>query len=397
MAAFEYQALKGERTTRGVLHADSARQARSRLRERGLVPLEVAPVRASERSGWLRDAGRERALVLRQMSALVRSGLPLEEVLAIIAEQAETPRTRSPLAAMRAGVVEGRPLSDVMAEQPVLFPVLYSRSVAAGERAGRLETVLERLAGHAEASRDLRRGLGVAMVYPILLVLVSLTVVWGLIGFVVPRVVGVFAETGAELPLLTRSLLAVSGALERGGPWLLAAIVLGIAGCWWVLRSPAIRQGLDGWLLRAPLVGRLVRARLSATFARTLAILVSSAVPLVESLNVAAGVVGNRVAADSIRTAADRVREGAQVSRALAEVDWLPATTRRLIAGGERAGDLAPMLDQAAAIQEAQLADTVSMLLAVLQPILILLVGLLVLYIVLAILLPIMNLSQLLG
>lgn len=398
MAAFEYQALAGERTTRGVLHADSARQARAQLREQGLVPLEVAPVRSRERGGWLRDTGRERALVLRQMSALVRAGLPLEEVLAVLAEQADAPRTRRPLAAMRAGVVEGRALSEVMAEHPALFPALVSRSVAAGERAGRLEAVLERLADHAEATRDLRRGLGVALVYPLLLVLVSLVVVWGLLGFVVPRVVGVFAETGAELPALTRSLLAVSGTLERSGPWLLLVLVLAAVGAVAAWRTPRTRRRLDSWLLNAPLVGRLVRARLAADFARTLAILVASAVPLVEALNVAAGVVGNRAAAESIRNAAARVREGAPVSRALAgEVAWLPATTRRLVAGGERAGDLAPMLDQAAAIQEAALADTVSVLLALLQPVLILLVGALVLYIVLAIMLPVMNISQLLG
>ncbi len=397
MAAFEYHALVQGRSRRGVILAESSRHARRQLRERGLVPLQVELVQSSTRTGWSLGLSRERSLVLRQFSALLAAGLPMEEALALIAEQSESARIRRSLAAMRARVLEGQSLSEAMAEQPALFPAMYSRTVAAGERAGQLDRVMARLAEHAEQRQAAGRGLIVALVYPALLALISLAVVWGLIGFVVPRVIGVFEHAGRELPLLTRSLLGVAELAGRFGGWLLLLTALIVALVLAALKRDRPRRRLDRALLGAPLIGQLVRTQIAASFARALAILVGSGVPVVEALQTAAGVCGNRAAADDIRQAAARVREGSSLNEALADARWLPALTRRLIAGGEKAGALAPMLDHAAAMQEADLRDASQVLLAVLQPVLILVVGLMVLYIVLAILLPIMNLSQLLG
>lgn len=401
MQAFEYQALTDTgSTTRGVVQADSARAARAQLRERGLIPLEVQGVDESQHrtgGGLAGGQGRERALLLRQMSTLLAAGLPLEEVLSVLVEQADQSRSRRQLGAIRARVMEGQSLSAAMAEHPRLFPSLYSASVAAGERAGALDGVLERLADYAEQREEMRRSFSLALVYPVVLALIAVAVVTGLIGFVVPRVVGVFEQASRDLPLITRSLLGLSDFVSAWG-WL---VVMGLSalgvGALLALRQPHLRLRFDGALLGLPVLGRLARSRETATLTRTLAILVASAVPLVDALRVAGEVVGNRRIRDDVAAAGAQVREGVSLTRALGQYDWLPPMARRLLAGGERSGELAPMLEQAARLQERELQGASQLLLAVLQPALILAVGLVVLYIVLAIMLPIMSMSQLLS
>lgn len=399
MQAFEYQALTDTgSTTRGVVQADSARAARSQLRDRGLLPLEVNAVEG-ERPGFAGGGGqgRERALLLRQMSTLLAAGLPLEEVLSVLVEQADQSRSRRQLGAIRARVMEGQSLSAAMAEHPRLFPPLYAASVAAGERAGQLEVVLDRLAGFAEQREEMRRSFSLALVYPVVLTLIAIAVVSGLIGFVVPRVVGVFEQASRELPWLTRSLLALSDGIVAWG-WLAVLILVGLVIAAIVaLRQPHLRLHFDEWLLRLPVLGRLARSRETATLMRTLAILVGSAVPLVDALKVASEVVGNRRIRADVELASSQLREGVSLTRALGQYDWLPPMARRLLSGGERSGELAPMLEQAARLQERELQAASQLLLAVLQPMLILIVGAVVLYIVLAIMLPIMSMSQLLS
>jgi general secretion pathway protein F len=398
--AYEYQALTDTgSTTRGVVQADSARSARSQLRERGLIPLEVQGVEEGQRraGGGLGGQGRERALLLRQMSTLLAAGLPLEEVLSVLVEQADQSRSRRQLGAIRARVMEGQSLSAAMAEQPRLFPPLFSASVAAGERAGALDGVLDRLASFAEQREEMRRSFSLALVYPVVLTVIAIAVVWGLIGFVVPRVVGVFEQASRELPLLTRSLLSLSEFIAGWGWLVLIAIAVSAVGAILALRQPDLRLRFDGWLLRLPVMGRLARSRETATLTRTLAILVASAVPLVDALRVAGEVIGNRRIRADVAAAGAQVREGVSLTHALGRYDWLPPMSRRLLAGGERSGELAPMLEQAARLQERELEAASQLLLAVLQPVLILAVGLVVLYIVLAIMLPIMSMSQLLS
>ena len=399
MGAFEYHALTDAgATTRGVVQADTARAARGQLRERGLIPLEVRGVGVESRgSGGFVRRGRERALLLRQMSTLVKAGLPLEEVLSVLVEQTDQPQVRRQLGAIRSRVMEGQSLSAGMAEHPRLFPELYTSSIAAGERAGRLDAVLERLATHAENREEMRRSFGMALIYPVLLVAVAIAVVWGLIAFVVPRVIGVFEQAAEELPLMTRSLLGLSDFVSTWGWLVLLALAVFGVGLTLAARQPGPRRSMDQFLLATPVIGRLTQARETATFTRTLAILVNSAVPLVEALKVAAGVIGNRVVREDIGRAAAQVREGVSLSQSLAGRGWLPPTARRLISGGEKSGELAAMLEYAADIQERELRSASTMLLAVLQPLLILVVGVIVLYIVLAIMLPIMSMSQLLG
>lgn len=398
MAAFEYQAMDSGRQVSGVVQADTARMARQQLRDRGLVPLEVHPV-ARARAGRPGGArlGRERALILRQMAALLKAGLPLEEVLSLAADQSDSRRVNRPLASIRARVLEGQSLSDAMAEQPALFPAMYTRSIAAAEQAGKLDSVIARLARHAERRLALARSVSVALVYPLLLALISLGVVWGLLGFVVPRVVSVFEYSDQQLPLMTRSLLEISSFVSSYGLVVVVALLVLVFAVAALLRLPGPRMRVDTALLKLPLAGGLVRAQAAAMFARTLAILVSSSVPAVEALKAASEVVSNRKVRADLEAAAARVREGASISAAMQAIEWLPPLTRRLIHGGEQAGELGDMLEHAAELQESDLQDAGQVLMAVLQPALILLVGLVVLYIVLAILLPIMNMSQLLA
>lgn len=397
MGAFEYQALSGGKPTRGVLQADTARAARAQLRERGLIPLEIQSVDKETSSQLSFGGGRDRALLLRQLATLLKAGLTLEEVLSVLTEQTESSRQRRQLGAIRSRVMEGQSLSAAMAEHPGLFPGLYTASIAAGEQAGQLEGVLARLADYAEQREETARNVGLALIYPALLALISIAVVWGLIGFVVPRITGVFEQVGQELPLLTRSLLALSGFLSEQGLWLalgFVGLLIALLAAW---RHPGARHGIDRTMLRLPAIGRLVRARQTASFTRTLAILTSSAVPLVEALKVAATVVMNRVVRNDIERAAAQVREGVSLTRALEQSNWLPPMARRLIGGGEKSGELAPMLEHAADIQERELQSATTMMMAILQPMLILAVGVMVLYIVLAIMLPILGMSQLLA
>lgn len=399
MQAYEYQALTAAgATARGVVQADSARAARALLRERGLMPLDVQGVdeQQRQRAVNLRGHGRERALLLRQTSSLLAAGLPLEEVLSVLVEQADRARARRQLGAIRARVMEGQNLSTAMAEQPGLFPPLYSASVAAGERAGRLADVLERLADFAEKREEMKRGFSLALIYPAALALIAVAVVWGLIGYVVPRVVGVFEQASHELPMLTRSLLALSGLVASHG-WLLLAVAALTAAGLVALRQPPVRRRFAAARLKLPVIGRFEKARESATLMRTLGILVASAVPLVDALDVAGEVVGNDQIRADVQAASAQVREGVSLTGALGRFEWLVPMARRLLAGGERSGELAPMLERAAELLERDLEAAGQFVLAVLQPLLILVVGLMVLYIVLAIMLPIISMSQLLS
>lgn len=398
MPAFSYHALDADgRARRGVLQADTARTARAQLRERGLNALAVAPVSGPERTGHGRGglSAAQLALLTRQLSSLIGSGLPIDEALGALADGSEG-MLRARLVALRARVMEGATLAAAMAESPRAFPALYRASIAAGETAGQLDTVLARLADYTESRKTLRSKVMLALTYPALLTLVALAVIIGLMIWVVPQVIGVFERMQQELPWATQVLMNLSGLVERFGLWLLLPLLLPIALGIAILRLPALRLHWDGLVLRIPLLGRLLRAADTARFARTLALLTGSAVPLLEGLNIAAQVVGNGVLREALGKVAVRVREGQGLARALEESGQFPPVALRLIASGEKSGRLDAMLSDAAAQQEHELDTALGVATAVLGPGVILLVGALVLFIVLAILLPIFSLNSLL-
>lgn len=394
MPAFHYQALNSAgRAEKGALQADTARAARAVLRERGLTPLEVAAIDADSGSQQ-RLSSTAQVLLTRQLATLFAAGLPMDEVLAAVSEGAER-HTRTVALALRARVMEGSSLAQALGEFPAIFPPLYLASVAAGEQAGRLAPVLLQLAAHLESRDALRRQLIAALAYPALLLLVSLAVVSGLMLYVVPEVTAVFVRSGQTLPWATRALMGFSAGLQVAAWWLLpllAAVLAATVSTW---GRPGFAQWRHALWLRLPFVGGLLTKLETARYARTLAMLGASSVPLLEALSLANATVANRLLRATLAQVAARVREGVPLSRALAQTGRFPAVALRLVASGERAGKLDAMLGEAAAQLERELDSVLAVAMAALGPAVIVLVGGLVLFIVLAILLPIFQLNQL--
>ena len=403
MPAFEFTALDvNGREHKGLLEGDSPRQVRQQLRERQWTPLAIQEVaereaRTTARRFNLRRgvAAGDLALLTRQLSTLVRSGLPLEESVRAVSQQTEKPRLKSMLLGVRSRVMEGHTLAAGMAEYPHIFPELYRATVAAGEQSGHLEVVLERLADYTESRQQLRQKIQLALFYPALLTLLAIGVAVLLLTYVVPQVVEVFQNIGQELPLLTRGLIALSDFLRENGVVILMLIGLAIAGFNWLLRKPGPLRQWHSLLLRLPLVSRLLRGLNTARFARTFSILLASGVPVLEALRIAAEVIGNLPMRDAVQLAASRVREGSSIFAALDKSKCFPPLTLHLIASGETAGNLEDMLERAASSQEREIEVLVATLLGLFEPLLIIVMGGLVLVIVLAILLPIFDLNQL--
>jgi general secretion pathway protein F len=398
MPAFAYQALdQTGKTQRGVLQGDNARAVRASLRERGLNPLEVSALESGARpAGLLRRglSGAQLALLTRQLATLLKAGLPLDEALGALAEQNDDTRSRTLVVALRSRVMEGASLAAALADAPESFPEIYRASIAAGEQSGRLDQVLARLADYSEARDALNQKVWAALAYPLLLSIVAVAIVTGLLAYVVPQIVGVFVQMHQTLPWPTRALIALSDFVKGWGWLLLIAIVAAAIGGRLALRAQPVRFAWHRFVLRLPLVGRLSRAANTARCTRTLALLTASAVPLLDSLQIAAQVMPNLPMRDAVKGAAVKVREGGSFSRALGESGYFPPVALRLIASGERAGELERMLDEAANQEQRELDRWMTLLTAVLGPLVILLVGAMVLFIVLAILLPIFNLNQ---
>jgi len=400
MAAFEYSALDDGGVPRsGVLQGDTARHVRRQLREQGLFPVEVREVeRGAPGQGFQRGFGaREQALILGQLATLLRAGEPLVDALAALGGADQPRPVRRVLMSVRARVVEGQSLATAMDAFPRHFPDIVRASIAAGERSGRLVQVLDQLAAHAQRRERVGRGLWAALLYPVLLAVMAVLVVAGLLGYVVPRIVTVFDNFQQELPLATRWLIALSDFVSAWGYWLMLALAAALAAVLWLGRDPARRARWQGWLVRLPVLGRLVWASEAARFTRTMAILLASAVPMVQALRVSARVVATLPARAGIEQAAARVREGSSLGAALRTGAWLPPVVLQLVDSGERGGELAELLQRAADIQEQDMDASLNVITGLAQPVLILLVGAMVLFIVLAIMLPILELNTLIG
>lgn len=402
MGAFEYTAADtAGREKHGIIEGDTARQVRQQLRERQLLPLTVTPVvekEAARRGGFsLRRAlpARDLALFTRQLATLVQSGLPLEEALLAVSEQTEGARIKSILLGVRAKVMEGHTLADGLSDFPRAFPELYRATVAAGEQSGHLDSVLERLADYTETREELRQNVMTAMIYPVFLVVFAVIIVSAMLVYVVPKVVSVFANTKKELPILTKGLIALSDFLRHDGIYVLVALVL----LGWIIRKllqrPGPRLAWHRAILRLPVIGRLTRGYNTARFTRTFSILTGSGVPVLEALRISAEVVTNLPMQSAVQEAADRVREGAAIGRSLAASGHFPPICVHLISSGESSGKLEMMLARAAANQEKEVDGLIAALVGLLGPALIVTMGVTVLLIVLAILLPIFQLNQL--
>ena len=403
MSAFEYTALdQAGREKQGVVEGDSARLVRQQLREQQLVPLSVEEVKthtpgAKKQSSIFRQRinTTELALLTRQLATLSRSGIPLDEATATIARQSVKPRVKKLLLGVRAKILEGHTLADGLRDYPNIFSEMYAATVASGEQSGHLDVVLERLADYSEQRQQLQQRLKLALIYPVILTVMSILVVSGLLTYVVPEVVKVFSDSGQQLPFLTTALIALSDFMQQWFIYLLLGSVLVFIAFKKAIQQATFKMIYHRLLLRLPVVGNLVKGANSAQFSRTLSILAASGVPILDAMRIAVQVMNNLPMREAVENASRQVSEGSSLSSTLEQSGYFNPMLLNLIASGEATGQLEQMLERAAANQERELETTLAMLMGSLEPLLILVMGAVVLVIVLAILLPVLDLNQL--
>jgi len=402
MPAFEYIALDAKgKEEKGILEADNVRQVRQLLRDSSLTPLEVNQVNRSEgantqkkqRAGKVKAA--DLALLTRQLATLVQSGSPLEEALATTAKQTEKRNVKHILSAVRSKVVEGHSLAEGFKTYPSVFPDMYRATVAAGEQSGHLDAVLERMADYTETRQETQQRISNAMFYPVILTILSIGIVIGLLVFIVPKIINVFDNVGQELPQMTQILISISDFFRAYGLYIGIGVILAVIIFKQMIKIPKWRAKYHNFLLRLPIVGKMTRGLNTARFARTLSILASSGVPILDAMSISAQVVQNLPMRKAVEDAAVKVREGMAINRALEQSQYFPPMTVHLIASGESSGRLDDMLERAAVQQERETDGMMTKMLGIFEPVLILVMGTVVLLIVLSILLPILNLNQL--
>lgn len=406
MPAFAFDALDLEgRPRRGIVEADTERAVRNQLRAQSLVPLSVKAVACGagtgRRPGWALLASRGRvlgpgALTLwtRQLADMVCAGLPLEQALAALAEDLDDERQRALVAALRAEVNGGSSLARALALHPREFSAIYRAVVHAGEQSGQLGLVLDRLARDLAEHQALRGKVLAAVLYPAIVTLLALGIVGFLLGYVVPHVAQVYVGRQHALPVLTALMLGLSAGLRQQGPWLVAGLLLTVPAARAALRVQRVREGLDAWWLRLPLVGRLAGSFNAARFASTLGLLAGAGVPILDAMQAAADTLGNASMRAGGRRAVTQVREGASLAAALAGERGFPNVVTRFSRLGEQTGALPLMLQRAASLLSDDVQRRALQMATILEPVLIVGMGLVVMLIVLAVLLPIIELNQ---
>jgi len=399
MEAFNYKALDASgRQVSGVIQADTARQARLQLRIKGLLPAQVEKVHARARANqvWARGlSAADLSMVTRQLATLLSSGLTLEQALNALMEEASTPLTREILAGVKTEVTSGSSLSVALGAYGNSFPDFYRALVHGGAESGALPVVLQHLADYLDARQALRQKTSLALLYPILVSIVALAIVTGLLVYVVPQVVQVFTQSRQELPLMTRALITLSDFLRNSWPHILVGSAFIIVTSHLALRKARIRLRRDAWLLRLPWLGAVVRSVNTTRFASTLAILLGGGVPMLAALRSSSRVISNQVMRAAVDGVIVRVQEGSSLARALGEPKIFPPLLVHMVASGETSGKLEQMLQRAAALETQSLERRLAVFLTLLEPLMILVMGGVVLLIVLAILLPIMQINQL--
>jgi len=404
MPAFRYEAVDaGGATKKGVVNADSARSARADLRSQGLVPLKVDAIAAQvDASGVATRRGfgeklstTELALFTRQMASLLEAGLPLEQAFTALLEQAERPYVRDLIGSIRSEVIGGASLSDVLSRHPRDFAEIYRALVASGEQIGQLSRVLSRLADYIERRNALVQKVRLAFTYPAIVTVVAFLIVIFLLTYVVPQIVSVFANTKQKLPLLTIIMLAISDFVRNYGFVVLGAVIAAWFAWRRALQNKALKLRWHTWLLTAPLYGKFERSLNTSRFASTLAITTGSGVPILRALETSRDTLSNVAMRDLVEEASDAVREGVSLARALSAQKHFPPMLIHMIRAGEITGELPAMLDRAASAQEADLERRTLTIAGLLEPMLILAMGVVVLLIVLAVLMPIIEINQL--
>ena len=401
MPAFRFEAASATgQIEQGVLDADSARHARSQLRERGLTPLQVDSLqqvetaqRTSVVGGRLRTG--ELTLATRQLASLLAAKLPIEQALSTVAEQGERRVVRERFAAVRSDVIGGQTFAEALAKYPKDFPDVYRALVAAGEQSGDLGMVMSRLADYVEARNTLSSKIWLAFTYPAIVSAVALMVIIALLTYVVPQVVTVFDQTDQELPGLTIGLIALSDFIRNWGWVVLIGLAVAVVLFRLTLRSPSARLAFDTRMLGAPLIGRMLRGMNTSRFTSTLAILTGAGVPLIGALEAGANTLSNMALKNNVDDAISRVREGASLAKALGAGSQFPPMVVHMIASGEATGELSEMLERCAETVSGETERRALGLTTLLEPLLILVMGGIVLLIVLAVMLPIIEINSL--
>ena len=407
MPAYTFEAIDAQgNTKKGVLEGDTARAVRSLLRNQSLIPIAVEPINGSAADG---ATGKGLNLVLfnsriynatnlaiwtRQVAGLVSSGLPLERALSALTEECEDERQRNLLANLRAEVNAGSTFAKALAQHPKEFSEIYTAVIAAGEQSGNLGLVLERLADDLEEQQALKSKLMGAALYPAIVTVVAIIIVLFLVGYVVPQVANVFVGTKKALPFLTVAMLATSDFVRSYGWWVLAALVLIALGVHFALKNPVYREKFDAAFLNMPVIGKLARGYNAARFASTLAMLASAGVPILKSLQAAAQTLSNTAMRADAMDALVLVREGAPLASALAQKKRFPGIVSMFARLGEQTGQMPLMLSRAAKQLSIEVQRRAMHLATILEPLLIVAMGVVVLLIVMAVLLPIIQLNQ---
>lgn len=407
MAAFHYTAInqKGEKQ-KGTIEAENSKHARQLLRAKNLMPLDINSTQQKKVSSKKFDffsrknsiTVRELALVTRQLATLLNAGLPLEEVLAAAAEQTENHRTKGLILSVRGKVMEGYSLAAALSEYPQAFSNLYCSTVSAGEKSGHLDVVLQRLADFTEKQYEMRQKIMHALIYPVIMICVAFGIVGFLLEFVVPKMVSVYSNTHQDLPGMTQFLIAVSEGAKDYGLYIFIAIALAVFIFFRAMKkSFSFRKKIHALYLRIPVIGNTIKTANTARFSRTFAILSSAGVPVIDAMKTSSALITNIPIREAVDAAADRVREGANINLALKQTGYFPPMSIHLIASGEASGQLENMLERAANNQESDIARLIETTLALFEPAIILVMGGIVLFIVLAVLLPIFQLDQFTG
>ncbi|NDI86703.1 type II secretion system inner membrane protein GspF [Undibacterium crateris] len=404
MPAFRYEAVDSAGSvSKGVVNADSARAARSDLRSQGLVPVTVEAIQQKNdgqtgaKAGLFADklSTIELAMFTRQLASLLEAGLPLEQALSALLDQAERTFIRDLVASVRSEVMAGSALSDALKQHANDFPEIYTALVASGEQIGHLSRVLSKLADYIERRNALVQKVKLAFTYPAIVTVVAFAIVIFLLTYVVPQIVSVFANTKQKLPFLTVMMLAISDFVRSWG-WLVAIVLVGAYSLWRVaLRDPDIKMRWHRWLLVAPVYGRFERSLNTARFASTLAITTGSGVPILKALQTSRETLSNVAMRLQVEEATNSVREGVSLARALSVHKHFPPMLIHMIRAGEVTGELPAMLERASNTQELDLERRALTMANMLEPLLILAMGGVVLMIVLAVLMPIIEINQL--
>lgn len=399
MPAYQFTALDASgKQQKGVLEGDSARQIRQQLRDKALIPISVDPVEQKQKhqaQRWFQKkmTAYDLALMTRQLSVLVAAAIPLEEALRAVAKQSEKAHVQNLLLSVRSKVLEGYSLANAL-QQSGHFPDLYIATIAAGERSGHLDLILDQLSDYTENRFAMQKKVQGAMIYPIILMLMSFAIVMGLMTYVVPDIVKTFDQDKGALPWITVALMQASDFIRLAWPFLLVGTILGIFLLVRFLKTSAGHYAFDRLTLKLPLFGKLSRGINAARFASTLSILTQSGVPLVDALKIGAAVSSNWVIRDSVNLAAEKVTEGGNLGTQLERSGYFPPMMVQMIKSGEASGELDRMLERASTMQDREVTTLISTLLVLLEPLMLVLMASIVLVIVIAVMLPIVNMNN---